>query len=173
MDIVTHWHILLWIVVSSSIHDLWHWTCDLDIETVIFVYSQLVLKSAFQNKLYSNSLSCNVVQHGIFEHPWSYCELHFEDVCPCQFWVCTNANIVETDRVSHCHIKLCIMFYLVLCLWHWKACPCQLSVINASIFKMDVATLYYIAWCSKITWSILVYVNIYILNDAWENINYT
>ncbi len=35
---------------------------------------------------------------------------------------------------------------------------------------MDIATLYYITLANKVMWSILVYLNINILNDAYINI---
>ncbi len=84
--------------------------------------------------------------------------------CPCQFWVCINYSIVKIGRVTHYHIK-CLIFDLVLWPWHWKACPRQLSLISASILKMDIATLYHLTLCNKVTWTILVYLNICIVND--------
>ncbi len=141
MDIVTHYHIWLCIIVSLSIHHLWSWTCDFDTETIVFVYSQLVWKLSFQ-KLYSYSLPHNDVQHDIFKHPGPLCyEFDLGMFVIVQFWAYIKASIVKMDRVTHFHIKLCINFDSVLWPWHWKACPCQLSVINARILKMDIATL--------------------------------
>ncbi len=59
--------------------------------------------------------------------------------------------------------------WLSACPWHWKACPCQL--LMPGIFKVDIATLYYITLYNKVTRSILVCLNIYILNDAYVNIH--
>ncbi len=137
-------------------------------KTIVFVHFQLLLKPAFQ-KLFSNSLPYNVVQHVIFKHPlpltlvlWAWpCK-----VWPCQFWVFINVNIMRMDRVTHYHINLCLTFDLVLWPWHWKTCPFQLSVINASIFNMGIATFCHIMLCNKVTWNILIHLNIYILHDA-------
>ncbi len=115
---------------------------------------------------------CNVASLSILDlRPW-YCKLNPEEVCPCQFWACINVNIVRMHRVTHYHIKLCLTIDLVLWPWKWKTYLCQLSVINTSIFKMDIATLYYITLCNKVTWSILIYLNIYIWHNTYVNIQF-
>ncbi len=136
----------LCIIVSLSIHDLWFWTFDLDTETIVFVYFQLVLKPAFR-KLYSNSLPHNVVQHGILKHPWALTWVWWAwpwNVCLCQFWSCIKASIMKMDEIAYNHIKVCINFDLVLWPSHWKACSYWLSIIKASILKMDNAIHYHI-----------------------------
>ncbi len=84
----------------------------------------------------------SVVQHGIFKHLWPLALLLWAwtwKVYLCLFWACINASIVKMDRLTHYHIMLCLT--IDLWPWHWKAGPCWFSVINASILKMDIATL--------------------------------
>ncbi len=116
-----------------------------------------------------NIMMCNMTSLSILDL-WSWCcEFDLGMFVIVQFQAYIKASIVKMDRVTHVHIKLCINFDSVLWPWHWKACPCQLSVINVRILKMDIATIYLITLCNKVTWNILFHLNIYILNDAYIN----
>ncbi len=114
MDLVIH----RWFgnIESVSIHDLWPWYCDLDIEMSVHVNSRPLLMAAF----WKWSLVLHkVVQHIIFKHSL------------CQFSACINVNLLKMDRVTHYQngmmANLLKMDILIHC--HQRKCNMTLCVL--------------------------------------------
>ncbi len=106
-------------------------------------------------KLLSNQIASNVDQSNCVKWEWGF--------TVGSSWLCklkAHLRLLDLDCLGPVMGPvMCINFDFVLSFWH-----CWLSVINASILKMDIATFYHITLCNKVTWSILVFLNIYILN---------
>ncbi len=156
------------IIVSLSIHDLWPWTCYLHPETIVFVNSQIKSQPFEIVKITPCHLMlCNMAsKHPRFLDLWPM-TLTLESL-PDQFWACIYASIVKIDRVTHYHFNLCLTFDLWL--WHLESLSVVYQLLMPAFWKWENKKLFHIRLCSKITWTILVYLNIYILNDGYLNI---